>query len=92
MDEKELKELVKSCNSLIEERSELIIRKVANMKEYKQKYALYSKIFQDLVKEVGEKKVEELTGALFSVNSMEGDYIYLQGFVDGMLLRENLTR
>ena len=47
MDEKELKELVKSCSSLIEERSELIIRKVANMKEYKQKYALYSKIFQD---------------------------------------------
>lgn len=92
MNEKKLKELVKDCEGLIEGRVELILKKVAKMKEYKEKYSLYSRSFQELAGQIGEQRVEELTGALFSVNSMEVDYIYLQGLVDGILLRENLAK
>lgn len=59
-------------------RSNLVFKKVAKDQKYKENYKIYSNLYEDLIKRTDK-------------NDIENNYIYLQGFIDGILLRENLS-
>ncbi len=89
MKQKEFEKLMENCADLIEERSNLAAKKIYNNNTYKEKYQKYSNLYEELVNKLGKDEIEIFTSAIYSLNDMENDY--MQGFVDGMLLRENLA-
>ncbi len=91
MKQKEFEKLMENCADLIEERSNLAVKKIYKNNTYKEKYQKYSNLYEELVNKLGKDEIEIFTSAIYSLNDMENDYIYMQGFVDGMLLRENLA-
>ncbi len=90
MKQKELEQFIEDCKDLIAERSDLALKKVAQSKKYKEKYEEYIEIYELLSNKVASKEVEQLTNSIQLLNDVESNYIYMQGFADGMLLRENL--
>ena len=42
------------------------------------------------MKDISEDKLEQLENAIYKLNTIEVNYSYLQGFLDGTLLRETL--
>lgn len=92
MKQKELEKLIESCKGLIEERSDIALKKVAEDSKYKKKYKEYSNLYEMLKNKLNNDDIENLTNSIYSLNDLECNYIYLQGFVDGILLRENLYK
>ncbi len=92
MKQKELEELIADSENFIGERINLIFKKVSKDKNYKEKYEEYSNLCEDLSKIIDRSKIENLVGAIYDLNSVENNYIYLQGFIDGVLLRENFRK
>ena len=92
MKQKELEKLIESCEGLIEERSDIALKKVAEDSKYKKKYKEYSNLYEMLKNKLNNNDIENLTNSIYSLNDLECNYIYLQGFVDGILLRENLYK
>ena len=92
MKQKELEKLIESCEGLIEERSDIALKKVAEDSKYKKKYKEYSNLYEMLKNKLNNDDIENLTNSNYSLNDLECNYIYLQGFVDGILLRENLYK
>lgn len=92
MKQKELEKLIESCEGLIEERSDLAFKKVSEDSRYKEKYQIYSNLHEKLSEKIGENEIEKFANSMTSINDLENNYIYLQGFIDGILLRENLYK
>lgn len=72
--------------------SDIALKKVAEDSKYKKKYKEYSNLYEMLKNKLNNDDIENLTNSIYSLNDLECNYIYLQGFVDGILLRENLYR
>ena len=92
MKQKELEKFIESCECLIEERSDLAFKKVAKDSRYKEQYQAYSSLYEQLGKKLGENEVEKFANSIHLIGDLENNYIYLQGFIDGILLRENLSK
>ena len=90
MKQKEFEEFIENCESLIEERSDLAFKKVAKSKNYKERYEKYSELYELLANKIGIDEVEKFANSIHLLNDLESNYIYIQGFADGLLLRENL--
>lgn len=92
MKQKELEKLIKSCESLIEERSDLAFKKAAEDSKYKNKYKEYSDLYEKLINKLNNDDIENFANSIHTLNDLECNYVYLQGFIDGILLRENLYK
>lgn len=92
MKQKELEKLIESCESLIEGRSDIALKKASKDSKYKEKYQEYSNLYEMLKNKLNNDDIENLTNSIYSLNDLECNYIYLQGFIDGILLRENLYK
>ena len=90
MKQKEFEEFIENCESLIEERSNLAFKKVAQSKNYKEKYKKYNELYELLVDKIGADEIEKFADSIHLLNDLENNYIYIQGLADGLLLRENL--
>ena len=89
MKQKKFEKFIENCENFIEERSDLALKEVAKNSKYKEKYQAYSNIYDTLIKKIGENDLERLTSSIYMLNDFENDYIYMQGLLDGILLREN---
>lgn len=92
MKQKDLEEFIENCEELIGERSGLALKKVSKDQKYKEKYKRYSDLYENLIKVTKKKDIENFAGTIHELNGIENNYIYLQGLVDGILLRENLAK
>ena len=90
MKQKELEKFIESCENLIEERSDIALKKAAKDSKYKEKYQEYSNLYEMLTNRLNNDDIEKFANSIYSLNDLEWNYIYLQGFIDGILLRENL--
>ncbi len=92
MKPKELEKLIESCESLIEERSDIAFKKIAKDSKYKEKYQEYSNLYEMLINKLNNDDIENFANSIHSLNDLECNYVYLQGFIDGILLKENLYK
>lgn len=92
MKQKELERLIESCETLIEERSDIAFKKAARDSRYKEKYQEYSNLYEMLTNKLNNSDIKKLANSIYSLNDLECNYIYMQGFIDGILLRENLYK
>lgn len=92
MKQKELEQFIENCEELIGERSDLALKKVSKDSKYKEKYKKYSDLYEKLIKTTDKNNIENFAGTIHELNGIENNYMYLQGFVDGILLRENLVK
>lgn len=90
MNENDFENFVESCEELVNDRINLSINKVAKTIKYKEKYNIYSDLHKKLIEKYTIKEVENFASSIYAINDLENEYIYLQGFIDGILLRENL--
>ena len=92
MKQKELEELIEDCEGLIEERADLAFKKASEDSKYKEKYQEYSNLYEMLINKLNNDDIENFANSIHTLNDLECNYVYLQGFIDGILLRENLYK
>lgn len=85
---KDIEQLIEDCEGLIQCRSDLIFKKFSKTKRYKNEEEEYYKLRKELITIAPEDLVGKFENAMYDMNTTEVNYNYLQGFVDGVLLRE----
>ncbi len=88
----ELEDFINSCEDLINDRIDIISEQISKNTSYKKKYYQYSKIYDELLKKNSLQDIEVLTNSIFEISDIENKYIYLKGFIDGILLREQFGK
>ena len=92
MKSKDLEQLIENCEGLISERSDLALKKVAQTEKYQENYQEYSNLYEELIKKIDRIELERFANSIYALSDLENDYIYMQGFVDGIILKENLSK
>lgn len=90
MREKEFEIFIEDLGELINDRINMSINKLAKTNKYKKTYSKYSKLYEQLKKRCSVSEIENFSSIIYAINDLENTYIYLQGFLDGILLREQL--
>lgn len=89
MKEKEFKQFLEDFNSVIEERCVLSFQKMKKTKEYKNKKDRYNIISNKILENCTIEDTEDFKNSIYDIQAIENTYVYIQGFIDGILLREN---
>jgi len=90
MNNKNLEKIINVCGDFVESRLEEGYKQYSKTQDYNKYQKEYSELRQILLKDISEDKLEQLENAIYKLNTIEVNYSYLQGFLDGTLLRETL--
>ena len=90
MEEKDFEQFMKDFESFIEDRSNIAFDKAVKNKKYKELYKKYEKQYEALIKKINVEEIDKFADFIHLLNSIENNYIYMQGFLDGILFKKNL--
>ncbi len=88
MNAKKFEKLIHNFEFLVDERMDTVLNKLKERKEYKEKYEKYSNLYDSLLKKYSRKDIEEFAGANIDLYNIENSYIYIQGLIDGIILKD----
>ena len=90
MEEKDFEQFMKDFESFIEDRSNIAFDKAVKNKKYKELYKKYEEQYEALIKKINVEEIDKFADFIHLLNNIENNYIYMQGFLDGILFKKNL--
>lgn len=92
-DSEEFKEFMEEYNSFVLQRkNEICCELEKNHKEYKEKLEEYSTLYDIMVRKYPMHEIEELEGICMESYEIENLYLYVQGFLDGIMLKNKFKK
>ena len=92
LEKKQFEQFLRDFQDVIDNRYMNVYTKLCKTKKYKDLTSVYNYAFKEVSKKCDRNTIEKFVETIYDISSLENQNLYMQGFIDGILFKENMQK